>query len=46
MRTNFVVWLSFGVVIGLFVSRMYELDYRRYQKMAAADALAIELSED
>lgn len=35
MRTNFIVWLSLGVVIGWFVSRMYELDHRRNLKILA-----------
>ena len=38
MRTNFIVWLSLGVVIGWFVSRMYELDYRRNIKLLADEA--------
>jgi len=47
MRTNFIVWLSLGVVIGWFVSRMYELDYRRYKKIAADEkATSIKLSQD
>ncbi len=47
MRTNFIVWLSLGVVIGWFVSRMYELDYRRYKKMQLTKRpQAIELSQD
>lgn len=37
MRTNFIIWLSFGVVVGWFVSRMYELDHRRLQKILAEE---------
>jgi len=46
MRTNFIVWLSLGVVIGWFVSRMYELDHRRYQKILADENSLYELSQD
>ena len=46
MRTNFIVWLSLGVVIGWFVSRMYELDHRRYQKVLADEISTYELSQD
>lgn len=46
MRTNFIVWLSLGVVIGWFVSRMYELDHRRYQKILADETSAYELNQE
>jgi hypothetical protein len=45
MRTNFIVWLSLGVVIGWVVSRIYELDHRRYQKILADESAAFELSQ-
>lgn len=37
MRTNFIVLISFGVVMGWFVSRIYELDHRHYQKVMAEE---------
>lgn len=42
MRTNFVVWLSLGVVIGWVVSRMYEMDRKRYLKRLAEESAAFE----
>lgn len=42
MRTNFIVWLSLGVVVGWLVSRMYELDHRRTQKLLADEVLDFE----
>jgi len=45
MRTNFIVWLSLGVVIGWVVSRIYELDHRRYQRKLADESAAFELSQ-
>jgi len=46
MRTNFIVWLSLGVVIGWFVSRMYELDHRRSQKLLADETATFELNQN
>jgi hypothetical protein len=46
MRTNFIVWLSLGVVIGWFVSRMYELEHRRNLKKLAEESLVYELSQE
>jgi len=34
-RTIFIVWLSAGVVLGWFVSRMFEMDHRRAQRLIA-----------
>jgi hypothetical protein len=38
MRTNFIVLISFGVVMGWFVSRIYELDRRHYQKILSEES--------